>query len=55
MAGVGGAAIGAAQIPDQPPGKTTESKVAKTAVAGGTIGAGESAKEGMCIRLTFVL
>lgn len=43
--GVGGAAIAVAQARDQPPGKTTESGAAKTAVAGGAIGAGESAKE----------
>lgn len=35
----------AAQIRDQPPGKTTESQAAETAEAGGVVGAGESAKE----------
>lgn len=44
-AGIGGAAIGAVQICDHPPGKTAESKAADTAVVGGAIGASESAKE----------
>lgn len=42
IADVGGAAIGGVQTP---PGKTTESGAAKSAVAGGAIGASESAKE----------
>lgn len=44
-ADVGSAAVAAAQIRDQPPGKITESKVPKTAEAGGAVGAGESPKE----------
>ncbi|KAG1846919.1 hypothetical protein C8R48DRAFT_732338 [Suillus tomentosus] len=43
--GVGGTVIGAAQIRDQPPSKTTESQPAKTAVVGSAGGAGELAKE----------
>ncbi|KAG1809083.1 uncharacterized protein BJ212DRAFT_1484575 [Suillus subaureus] len=38
-ADVGGATIGAAQVRDQPLGKTTESKAAETAGAGGAVGA----------------
>ncbi|KAG1897242.1 uncharacterized protein F5891DRAFT_541593 [Suillus fuscotomentosus] len=44
-AGVSGTAIGAAQIRDQPPSKTTDSQPAKTAVVGSAGGAGELAKE----------
>ncbi|KAG2344822.1 hypothetical protein BDR05DRAFT_961225, partial [Suillus weaverae] len=43
--GVGGAAIGATQIRAQPSCKTTENKAAKSAVAGGAVGASESMKE----------
>ncbi|KAG2030309.1 hypothetical protein BDR03DRAFT_987169 [Suillus americanus] len=53
-AGVSGAAIGAAQIRNQSLGKTMDSKPAKSAKAGGTVGATESVKEASAHQLLLL-